>query len=153
MWIALQADTVAAAKKSGYSANCAGAGKEVDVLYEKLFEEKILGSLTEDRFKKLSYKYEDEQAELKQKIKRLKLLVAEEQTHGMNADCFLRLVRHYTHMQTLTPEIRHAFIDRVVVYHRENIHGETIQRVGTYYKMVGYIELPKMNRQDRESYM
>ena len=32
--------------------------REVDVLYEKLFEEKILGSLTEDRFKKLSEKYE-----------------------------------------------------------------------------------------------
>lgn len=43
--------------------------KEVDVLYERLFEEKILGSLSEDRFQKLSCKYEDEQGELKQKIK------------------------------------------------------------------------------------
>ena len=51
--------------------------REVDVLYEKLFEEKILGNLTEDRFKKLSEKYEDEQAELTQRIRHMKTVVAE----------------------------------------------------------------------------
>ncbi len=63
--------------------------KEVDLLYEKLFEEKILGNLTEERFKKLSYKYEDEQTSLRQKIKHLKNVVAEEKKHEMNADEFL----------------------------------------------------------------
>ncbi|MFR1105398.1 MAG: hypothetical protein ACLSD3_11405 [Acutalibacteraceae bacterium] len=42
------------------------------MLYEKLFEEKILGNLTEERFKKLSEKYEDEQAELTQHIRHMK---------------------------------------------------------------------------------
>lgn len=89
--------------------------KEVDILYEKLFEEKILGNLTEDRFKKLSYKYEDEQAELKQKIKHLKQIVADEKRHEMNADGFLQLVQKYTDIQTLTLEVLHEFVDRIVV--------------------------------------
>ena len=46
--------------------------KELDTLCEKVFEEKILGNLSEDRFLKLSQKYEDEQIELKAQIKYMK---------------------------------------------------------------------------------
>ena len=46
--------------------------KELDILYEKVFEEKILGNLSEERFLKLSGKYEEEQFELKAKIKNMK---------------------------------------------------------------------------------
>lgn len=127
--------------------------KEVDVLYEKLFEEKILGNLTEDRFKKLSYKYEDEQAELKQKLKHLKAVVSEEQKHEMNADAFLQLVRKYTDIRELTPDILHSFIDKIVVHHREQRFGEMVQDVEIYYKMIGYIELPEMSRAEQESYI
>lgn len=127
--------------------------KEVDVLYEKLFEEKIIGNLTEDRFKKLSYKYEDEQAELKQKIKHLKSVVQKEQKHEMNAEGFLQLVRKYTDIQKLTPEILHSFIDKIVVHHKEQVFGEMVQQVEIYYKLIGYIELPEMSKAERESYM
>lgn len=65
--------------------------KELDLLYEKLYEEKILGNLTEERFRKLSEKYEDEQAELGQKLKHLRQVVEEEQEHELNADGFLQL--------------------------------------------------------------
>lgn len=127
--------------------------KEVDILYEKLFEEKILGNLTEDRFKKLSYKYEDEQAELKQKIKHLKQIVANEKRHEMNADGFLQLVRKYTDLQTLTMEVLHEFIDRIVVHHRKQLFGETVQKVEIYYKMIGYVELPEMSKSQKDSFL
>ena len=127
--------------------------KEVDVLYEKLFEERILSNLTEDRFKKLSYKYEDEQAELQQRIQHLKKMVKEEKWHEMNADGFLQLVRKHIDLQELTTEILHEFIDKIVVHHREQLFGETVQKVEIYYKMIGYMELPEMSKAEKESYM
>ena len=127
--------------------------KEVDVLYEKLFEEKILGNLTEDRFKKLSYKYEDEQAELKQKIQHLKKVVEEEKRHELNADGFLRLVRKYTDIHELTSEILHEFVDKIIVHHKEQLFGETVQKVEIYYKMIGFIDLPEMSKSQKESYL
>lgn len=126
--------------------------KEVDILYEKLFEEKILGNLTEERFKKLSKKYEDEQAELSQRVRHLKQLVAEEQKYELNAEGFLQLVRKYTDIQELTPEILREFIDKIVVYNREQQFGETVQKVDIYYKMIGRMELPQMNQREKESY-
>ena len=52
--------------------------KELDTICEKVFEEKILGNLSEDRFLKLSEKYESEQFELKTQIKHMKKVVAKE---------------------------------------------------------------------------
>ena len=126
--------------------------KEIDVLYEKLFEEKILGNLTEERFCKLSQKYEDEQAELKQRIRNLKKIVDEENQNEMNADGFLALVRKYSDFQELTPEILREFIDKIVVYNKEKQFGETVQRVEIYYKMIGHIELPQISRSKLEAY-
>lgn len=127
--------------------------REVDVLYEKLFEEKILGSLTEDRFKKLSEKYEDEQAELTQRIRYMKKVVAEEQKHELNAEGFLQLVRKYTDIQELTPKILREFIDKVVVHHREKQGKETIQQVDIYYRFIGHVELPKLSKPQQEAYL
>jgi len=127
--------------------------KEVDVLYEKLFEEKILSNLSEERFQKLSYKYEDEQAELKQKIKHLKKIVAEEKLHEMNADGFLQMVRKYTDIEELTYEILHSFIDKIIVHHRGNLFGEMVQKVEIYYKMIGYVEMPTMSEKEKEPYI
>ncbi|MFI3324671.1 MAG: DUF4368 domain-containing protein, partial [Clostridia bacterium] len=123
---------------------------EVDILYEKLFEEKILGNLTEDRFKKLSEKFEDEQSQLKMKIDNLKKIVADELNHEMNAEGFLSLVRKYTDIEKVTPKILQEFIDKIVVHHREEIDGIKTQKVEIYYKMIGYIELPLISKKENE---
>ena len=125
--------------------------KELDVLYEKVFEEKILGNLSEERFLKLSGKYEEEQFELKAKIKNMKKIVAEEQKHELNADGFLKIVRKYSEVEELTLDILQEFIDKIVIHHREEIMGETIQKIEIYYKMIGHIELPHITKPEHQS--
>ncbi len=46
-----------------------------------------------------------------------------------------------------------AFIDKIVVHHKEIEFGETVQKVAIYYKMIGYVELPSMSMEEKESYM
>ena len=111
--------------------------KELDTLCAKVFEEKILGNLSEDRFLKLSQKYEDEQFELKAQIKHMKKVVAEEKSHELNADGFLQIVRKYSNIRELTTEFLHEFIDKIIVHHKEKVFEEIIQRVEIYYKMMG----------------
>lgn len=76
--------------------------KELDTLCEKVFEEKILGNLSEERFLKLSEKYEEEQFELKAQIKNMRKIVAEEKNHELNANGFLQIVRKYSEIEKLT---------------------------------------------------
>ena len=68
----------------------------------------------------------------------------------MNADGFLRLARKYNDVETLTPEILREFIDKIVVHHREQLFGETVQDVEIYYRLIGYIELPNMTKEQKE---
>ena len=57
--------------------------KELDILYEKVYEDQALGRLSEERFLKLSGQYEDEQSALRQNIKHLRAIVDEETAHEM----------------------------------------------------------------------
>ena len=123
--------------------------KELDILYEKVYEDQALGRLSEERFLKLSDKYEDEQSALKQNIKHLRAIVDEETAHEMNADTFLKLVRKYNDIDTLTPEILREFIDKIVVHHREQEFGQTVQDVEIFYRFIGYIELPEMTKEQK----
>lgn len=125
--------------------------KELDVLYEKVFEEKILGNLSEERFLKLSGKYEEEQFELKAKIKNMKKIVAEEQKHELNADGFLKIVRKYSEVEELTLDILQEFIDKIIIHHREEVMGETIQQIEIYYKMIGHVETPHIKKSERQN--
>ena len=124
--------------------------KELDTLCEKVFEEKVLGNLSEERFLKLSGKYEEEQFELKAQIKNMKKIVAEEKKHELNAEGFLKIVRKYSEIEELTLDILHEFIDKIIVHHREEVFGETVQQIEIYYKMIGHIETPKMSKHEQK---
>lgn len=92
------------------------------------------------------------QINMQQRVRHLRKVVAEEQQHEMNADGFLQLVRKYTDIRELSHEMVHEFIDKIVVYHREERFGEMVQKVEIYYKMVGYLELPQMSKAEKQSY-
>ncbi len=127
--------------------------KEIDNLVEKLFEEKVLGNLSAERLAKLSAKYDEEQIELKAKIQNLEAVVCQEKSHELNVEAFLERVHKYSDIKELTPEILHEFIDKVVVHHREQIDGQTVQKVEIYYKMVGKVEIPNMGKAEKEKYL
>ncbi len=127
--------------------------KELDTLCEKVFEEKILGNLSEERFLKLSEKYEEEQFELKAQIKNMKKIAHEEKKHELNASGFLNIVRKYSEVNELTLNILQEFIDKIVVHHREEVFGETVQQIEIYYRMIGNIKIPKMTKPEKENYI
>ncbi|BED91669.1 MAG: recombinase family protein [Candidatus Azobacteroides pseudotrichonymphae] len=119
---------------------------ELDVLFEKVYEDKALGILNEEKFLKLSIKFEDEQLELKQRIKYLKEIVTEEKNHEMNSDAFLKIARKHSNMNELTYEILHEFIDKIIVHHREQIGKEVFQKIEIYYNFIGKVEMPKLKK-------
>jgi len=127
--------------------------KELDALFEQIFEERVRGKLSTERLDKLAEKYEEEQAELKQRIKHLKRIVSEEKAHELDADGFLQLVREHSDFSTLTQDTLSLFVDKIVVHHRDVIHGETVQKVEIYYRLIGNIELPQIASEEREQYI
>lgn len=83
----------------------------------------------------------------------METIVHEEKNHELSVDLFIKIVRKYSDVKKLTHEILHEFIDKIVVHHRKQIYGQTVQRVEIYYKMIGKAPVPHMSKVETEKYL
>ena len=116
--------------------------KELDVLFEKIYEDNVSGKITDERFKKLSLKYEEEQQSVVERINELKQRFDETSSRVANTDTFLRAVKKYTKIKKLTPRILAELIEHIDVHEPEMVNGSRIQRIVIYYNCIGAIEIP-----------
>ena len=76
--------------------------KELDNLFERLYEDNISGKIADDRFMKMSHKYEKEQRELAELLKTARDELAKMGDKAMTTDTFIATVRQYTRARKLT---------------------------------------------------
>ena len=116
--------------------------EELDGLFERIYEDNVSGKLSDDRFAKMSRRYEDEQKELAEKIKKLRSEIEKQSSRSVTADMFIGLVRKYTRARKLTPRMLNERIEKIEVFNAEKIDGVWEQRLRLYYNCVGTIEIP-----------
>lgn len=116
--------------------------EEIDKLFSAIYEDKIRGNLSEERFDKMSKGYENEQAENKAKISALSEQIKSDSKEADTTKMFLDIVDKTTHIDTLTADIVRKFIDKIIVHHREEKDSVTTQKVEIYYNVIGRFELP-----------
>ena len=116
--------------------------EELDGLFERIYEDNVSGKLSDDRFAKMSRRYEDEQKELSEKIKKLRSEIEKQSSRSMTMDMFIGLVRKYTRARKLTPRMLNELIEKIEVFNAEKIVGVWEQRLRIHYNCVGTIEIP-----------
>jgi site-specific DNA recombinase len=118
--------------------------EELDGLFERIYEDNVSGKLSDDRFAKMSRRYEDEQKELAEKIKKLRSEIEKQSSRSTTTDMFIGLVRKYTRARKLTPRMLNELIEKIEVFNAEKIDGVWEQRLRIHYNCVGTIEIPTM---------
>ena len=116
--------------------------EELDGLFERIYEDNVSGKLSDDRFAKMSRRYEDEQKELAEKIKTLRAEIDKQNSQAMTTDMFISLVRKYTRARKLTPRMLNELIEKIEVFNAEKVDGVWEQRLRIHYNCVGVIEIP-----------
>ena len=116
--------------------------RELDMLFERLYEDNVAGKIDDARFAKMSKRYEQEQGENAKKIKALRLELKKDESKRMDIDDFLETVRRYTDATTITKRMVAELIDHIEVYHAEKQDGVTNQRVVIYYNCIGAFNVP-----------
>ena len=116
--------------------------EELDGLFERIYEDNVSGKLSDDRFAKMSRRYEDEQKELSEKIKKLRSEIEKQSSRSMTTDMFIGLVRKYTRARKLTPRMLNELVEKIEVFNAEKIDGVWEQRLRIHYNCVGTIEIP-----------
>ena len=116
--------------------------RELDMLFERLYEDNVAGKIDDARFAKMSKRYEQEQGENAKKIKALRLELKKDESKRMDIDDFLETVRRYTDAATITKRMVAELIDHIEVYHAEKQDGITNQRVVIHYNCIGAFDVP-----------
>ena len=115
---------------------------ELDGLFERIYEDNVSGKLSDDRFAKMSRRYEEEQKELSEKIKKLRSEIEKQSSRATSTDMFVSIVRKYTRARKLTPRMLNELIEKIEVFNAEKIDGEWVQRLRIHYNCVGEMNIP-----------
>ncbi len=113
---------------------------ELEKILNKLYEDRALERIGEERYQSMSTGYEAEQQQLKENRLALEVAVAQAEEVYSNVECFTRLIRRYTDVQELDTKILNELIDRIVVHEKVvNPDGQKSQRVDIHYKFIGFV--------------
>ena len=111
---------------------------ELEVLLCKIYEDNILGKLSDSRYATLDAQYEKEQSELTAEISALEKAVKSYETHEKDADRFIALIDKYENFDKLTIAMLNEFIEKILVHERDRKGSiQTTQEVEIYFNFVG----------------
>lgn len=89
--------------------------KELDMLFERLYEDNVAGKIDDARFARMSKRYEQEQDKNAGKTKTLRLELKKVEGQQIDMEDFLQMVRRYTHVAKITQRMVSELIDHIDV--------------------------------------
>ena len=122
--------------------------KELDLLFQCIYEDNVSGKISDERFEMLSANYENEQAELKQIIEKLSAEISETEEQSDNVERFISKVHKYFDLQKLTPSVLNDMVKRVYVHAPQKIDGKSTQEIDIVYDLVGILPQSLFNNEE-----
>ena len=118
---------------------------EIDHIINRLYEDKVAGELSAERFAKMLAGFETEQAQLRSRCEQLRIVIAEDKDQTDSAERFIKMVRQFTDITGLTTELATTLIEKVIVGQAEKIDGQLRQKVRIVYNFIGdvTVEIPE----------
>ncbi len=115
---------------------------ELNALFKRLYEDNVLGKVTNEQFRMLSDGYNTEQRDIQELIPKLQTEIQELKAAATNVDKFVNIAYKYTDLQELTPEVLRTFIDKVVIHERSDKWSKSAeQQIDIYFRYIGNLTM------------
>ena len=121
---------------------------EIDRIIQQLYEDNLLGKISDERFVKLSQTYEEEQKQLQTSISDLTEKLAKQQEDKLNISKFMARISKYTELPKLTVEIVNELIDKIVIHKPTGTKRNRIIQIDIYYNFIGKLNNEKSEPND-----
>ena len=121
---------------------------EIDRIIQQLYEDNLLGKISDERFVKLSQSYEEEQEQLQTSISDLTEKLAKQQEGNLNISKFMARISKYTKLPELTVEIVNELIDKIVIHKPTGTKRNRIIQIDIYYNFIGKLNNEKSEPTD-----
>lgn len=121
---------------------------EIDHIIQKLYEDNLLGKISDERFIKLSRTYEEEQRQLQASISDLTEKLAKQQEDSLNISKFMARISKYTNVSQLTVEMVNELIDKIVIHKPTGTKRNRIIQIDIHYNFIGKLNNEKASQAD-----
>ncbi|MDR1631148.1 MAG: recombinase family protein [Oscillospiraceae bacterium] len=120
--------------------------KELDKLFNRMYEDNISGKIDDERFGRMSKQYTDEQKTLAERIKVYRAELEKQDCKTVTADIFLDILKKYARAKKLTEYMLNELIERVEVFQAEKVDGVWRQRLRIHYNGIGTVAIPDITQ-------
>lgn len=115
--------------------------QELTSLFKRLYEDNVLGRITNEQFRMLSGDYNAEQKDLEDSLPGKKARLEKLKASASNVDAFIEKAKRFTTIDELTPELLRLFIQRIEIGERAKKHAHSSpQKIRIVYKDIGVID-------------
>lgn len=115
---------------------------DLDKLFSRIYEDNVIGKLSDERYARMAAEYESEQKELLEKVREEENQLSEMEQKSVDMRLLLQGLREFTDMNELTPTIVNKLIRRIEVHNPEKKHAHKSVKVDIYFTAVGLVSLP-----------
>ena len=119
---------------------------ELDRIFKRIYEDDINGTISHERFLKLSTEYEVEQKELTEFVKVGQAAVDTYEQDRTDFDSFAAVIRKYVGIRELTPTIVNEFVKKIIVHAPDKSTGHRRQRIEIVWNFIGELEQDEDNQ-------
>lgn len=116
--------------------------QDLKALFKRLYEDNVLGRISDEQFRTLSNDYMDEQSQLESRIPELENEIEQMKESSTDVSRFLELAQKYTDITELTPEVLRTFISKIVIHERAKKHDKNaLQQIDIYFRYIGNLAM------------
>ena len=114
---------------------------ELAKLFKRLYEDNVLGRVTDEQYRMLAGDYTDEQRLLEEEIPKKEERLAQLKSREANVEAFVEKAKRFTTIDELTPELLRLFIQRIEVGERETKYSRnSSQSIRIIYRDIGTVD-------------
>ena len=114
---------------------------ELAKLFKRLYEDNVLGRVTDEQYQMLAGDYTDEQRLLEEEIPKKEERLAQLKSREANVEAFIEKAKRYTTIDELTPELLRLFIQRIEIGERDVKYSRnSSQSIRIIYRDIGLVD-------------
>ena len=114
---------------------------ELAKLFKRLYEDNVLGRVTDEQYWMLAGDYTDEQRLLEEEIPKKEERLAQLKSREASVEAFIEKAKRYTAIDALTPELLRLFIQRIEIGERNVKYSRNAsQSIRIIYRDIGLVD-------------
>lgn len=114
---------------------------ELAKLFKRLYEDNVLGRVTDEQYRMLTDDYTDEQRLLEEEIPKKEERLAQLKSREANVEAFVEKAKRFTTIDELTPELLRLFIQRIEIGERDVKYSRNAsQSIRIIYRDIGLVD-------------